>query len=472
MGCVLLCAHSNVHGQKSGESNSPNIIFILADDLGWRDVGFNGSKFYETPNLDRLAKAGVQFTNAYANAPNCAPTRACILTGQYPQRNGILTVHQSDKGDKKAQMLIPVPNKEVLDTATISMAEVLKTAGYNTAFIGKWHLGNHLKTSPLAHGFDYSLAAWEAGSPKSYFAPYKNPVLKDGPDGEHLTDRLTSEAIDYLKSRQKENNPFFLYLSYYAVHSPFQAKDSLVEKYTNKKVVDDQNNAVYAGMIETLDTNIGRLASFLSESGLQENTIIVFYSDNGGSFRATVNTPLKGAKGMLFEGGVREPCFVYAPQIYPGSKSISTPIISTDLFPTFMEWAGAKAPEELKLDGKSIAPLLENRTFEERPIFWYSPVYLPVREGDYAFRNTPGAAVRKGDFKLIWRFEKSKAELYNIKIDISESTNIAQANPAVYNELFTLLKNWLNETNAEICSEPNPLFDAVYAKEKYDRIQY
>lgn len=469
---LWFCFSGFLSKQNDPNQQPLNIVFILADDLGWKDVGFNGSIFYETPNLDKLAKSGIQFTNAYANSPNCAPTRACILTGQYPQRHGILTVNQSDRGDKKAQKLIPVPNNEVLDTATVSLAEILNTAGYSTAFIGKWHLGNHVETSPFAHGFDYSLAGWERGSPISYFSPYKNPALKDGPEGEHLTDRLTSEAISYLKMQQQKDNPFFLYLSYYAVHSPFQAKDSLVHKYQAKTVIDDQNNAVYAAMIETLDTNIGRLSNYLDESGLLENTIVVFYSDNGGSFRATHNTPLKGAKGMLFEGGIREPCFVYAPKFYPNAKTIDTPIISTDLFPTFMEWANAKPFTDQILDGQSIVPLLENKRFEQRAIYWYSPVYLPVGEEEYAFRNTPGAAIRKGDFKLIWRFEKQQAELYNLKEDISETTNLAATNKKVYNALLKELKNWLKETDAKICTELNPIFDEDYTNEKYDRIQY
>ncbi|WP_020529963.1 sulfatase [Flexithrix dorotheae] len=458
--------------EKSETKSKPNIIFILADDLGWKDVSYNGSKFYETPNLDKLAGVGFQFTNAYANAPNCAPTRACILTGQYPQRHGILTVGESDRGDKKAQKLIPVPNEEVLNTGTISIAEVLKTAGYHNAFIGKWHLGNHKETSPLAHGFDYSLAGWERGSPISYFAPYKNPALKDGPEGEHLTDRLTTEAIRYLKSREKEDQPFFLYLSYYAVHAPFQAKDSLVQKYKSKKAEDTQDNAIYAGMVETLDTNIGRLSDFLHNSDLMENTILVFYSDNGGSFRATVNTPLKGAKGMLYEGGIRVPAFIYSPQIYPEPGKIESPMLSTDLLPTFMDWAEVKANPKQKLDGESVVSLLNGEQAKERTLFWYSPVYLSGSEHDYAFRNTPGAAIRKGPFKLIWRFDKHEAELYDLQNDISEKQNLKALNPGKYDELFQELKSWLQETNAEVCTETNPIFDEHYTFGKYKRIQY
>lgn len=459
-------------GEGGSHTTTPNIIFILADDLGWRDVGFNGSHFYETPHLDKLAGDGIQFTNAYTNAANCAPTRASILTGQFPQRTGILTVKESDRGDKKAQKLIPVPNKMVLDTATFSMAEGMHLAGYHTAFIGKWHLGDHLETSPLAHGFDFSLGGWERGSPISYFSPYQNPALSDGEKGEHLTDRLTNEAIGYLDSRMDKEAPFFLYLSYYAVHSPYQGKESVVTKFEKKEAVDDQDNAVYAAMIETLDDNIGRLTEFLKVSGLIENTIVVFYSDNGGSFQATVNTPLKGSKGMLYEGGIRVPCIVHAPSIYPVSKSIDNPIISTDLFPTFLDWAGIDNLSQHPLDGESIKPLIESQAVDDRPLFWYAPVYLPIDNSNYAFRNTPGAAIRKGKFKLIWRFEEEMAELYNLEDDISENKNLATTHPEIYRDLLNELKTWLHDTNAEICTDPNPLFDAQHVQETYERIRY
>ena len=467
--CVLLYECQNTK-QESSELQ-PNIIFILADDLGWKDVGFNGSKFYETPNLDKMANIGIQFTNAYANAPNCAPTRACIMTGQYPQRHGILTVGRSDRGDQKAQKLIPVPNIEVLDTATISLAEMLKNAGYSTAFIGKWHVGSHLNTSPYAHGFDFSVAAWERGSPRSYFSPYRNPALKDGPVGEYLTDRLTEEAIAYLKSQAKERSPFFLYLSYYAVHAPFQAKDGLIQKYKTKKVIDDQDNPVYAAMIETLDNNIGRLITYLDAEGLMENTILVFYSDNGGSFRATKNTPLKGAKGMLYEGGIRVPAFVYAPSLYKKMKIIDEPVISTDLYPTIAEWAGANIAKNQIVDGESLIPLIEDAGQRSKPLFWYTPVYLPGNS-EYAFRSTPGAAIRKGDYKLIRRFDVPQAELYNVTLDLSEKNDLAKTELKLYKELYNELEKWLDATGAQICNDLNPKYDSSYTFNKYKSIRF
>ena len=471
IGLALLVACST-QAEEEQPPSRPNIIFILADDLGWADVGYNGAKYYETPNIDRLAKAGIQFTNAYANAANCAPTRASILSGQYTPRHGILTVNGSDRGDKKAQRLIPIPNKSVLDTATVSLAEMLKKANYHTAFIGKWHLGDHLESSPLAHGFDYTLAGWERGSPKSYFSPYQNPALEDGPEGEHLTDRLTSEAIDYINRQKETENPFFLYLSYYAVHAPFEAKDSLAAKYRQKTpTVEGRDNPVYAGMIETLDTNLGRLQQFLESEGLLENTILVFWSDNGGSFRATVNDPLKGAKGMPYEGGIRVPAFVYAPAFFPEAQTIATPVISTDLYPTFAEWAGVELTKAYPTDGSSLAPLLKGQSFEERAIFWYAPVYLP-NKGDYAFRMIPSAVMRKGDEKLIWFYGTDKTELYNLRKDLAETRDLSQEKPEQVEQLLVELKAWHEATGAAIPTQRNVDFDSAYTFEKYETIGY
>lgn len=471
--CVLSfsCAQSPTDATLGG-GNQPNIIFILADDLGWADVGFNGAKYYETPNLDRLAASGITFSNAYANAANCAPTRASILSGQYTPRHGILTVGASNRGDQKAQRLIPVPNQSVLDTSTFTMAEMLKTANYHTAFIGKWHLGNHLKSSPLAHGFDYTLAGWERGSPKSYFSPYQNPALEDGPEGEHLTDRLTSEAMKYIQSRNASKDPFFLYLSYYAVHAPFEAKDSLIAKYRNKNPVEEgRDNPIYAAMTETLDANIGRLHQYLEEQELMDNTILVFWSDNGGSFRATVNDPLKGAKGMPYEGGIRVPAFVYAPNFFPEAQTVEMPVISTDLYPTFAGWAGATPPENYPLDGISLNPLLQGKPLKERAVFWYAPVYLPNKD-HYAFRMVPSATIRKGDEKLIWFYGTGKTELYNLREDLGETHDLHAEQPGRAKQLLTELRAWHEATGAAVPQQPNPQFDSLYTFEKYESVDY
>jgi arylsulfatase A-like enzyme len=451
----------------------PNIIFILADDLGWRDVGFNGSEYYETPVLDSLARNGIQFNNAYANAPNCAPTRACIMTGMYPQRHGVITVGSSERGDEKARKLVPLENTEILDTSTFSLAEMMKSAGYRTGFFGKWHLGNDPYSGPLANGFDINVGGWERGSPRSYFSPYQNPELRDGPEGEQLTDRLTSEAIDFIQNQKDKDQPFFVYLSYYAVHAPFQAKEEWIEYFRNKEVTDEQNNPVYAAMIKTLDINIGRLVNVLDSIKLTENTILLFYSDNGGSWRATSNSPLRGAKGMLYEGGLRVPCFFYSPKLLGGGQIIEEPIISTDLYPSFAKWAGTTIPSDKLMDGESILPFL-NGEKRKKPIFWYMPAYLQASssKGGFAFRTVPGAAIREGSYKLIRWFEEEHPQLYNLDKDLSEENELSLTDQKSFERLNNALNDWLRETKAFIPAQRNSLFDSAYTHEKYGQIRY
>lgn len=452
----------------------PNIVFILVDDFGWRDVGFNGSTFFETPVLDSLAERGIQFSNAYSNAANCAPTRASIMTGMYTQRHGIITVNASNKGDRKAQKLLPPENTMTLDTATISLAELLKTAGYSTAFFGKWHLGEDPESGPLANGFEINAGGYHMGHPKSYFSPYHNPALDDGPEGEYLTDRLTDEAIAYLGQQKVRNKPFFLYMSYYAVHSPFQAKEEDIRYFESKEITDGQDHPVYAAMIKTMDSNIGRLVHSLDTLGVMDNTLVVFYSDNGGSFRATVNTPLKGSKGMLYEGGIRVPCFFYSPSLLSFSGIIDEAVITLDLYPTFAELAGAKIPEGKIIDGRSLMPLMDGKEKMERPVFWYAPVYLQSQWGEtaYAFRGTPSAAVRFGDYKYIRWFAEEEGELYNLAEDISEANNLAGTEREKYEEMSALLDEWLEQSGAFIPTERNPLFDSLYTASTYGRIRY
>lgn len=288
LGCLALLQGSVP--TTAAETNRPNFIILLADDLGWADVGYHGNEFSETPNLDRLAQAGIQFTQAYANAANCAPTRASILTGRYPAGHGILTVGLSHRGERRAQRLIPIENQEFLQPDGASLANGLAHAGYHCAFIGKWHLGDHLINSPTHHGFHFALAGWTRGSPRSYFSPYQNPALSDGPDGEHLTDRLVTEAIQYLDSRQQAPDPFFLYLSFYSVHTPIQGDPALIEKYQAKPDPTGLHNPVYAAMIEKLDANVGRLVDYLGATGMLENTIILFFSDNPFAFGSSAAT--------------------------------------------------------------------------------------------------------------------------------------------------------------------------------------
>ncbi len=435
-------------------ADAPNIVLILADDLGWRDVGFQGSTYYETPNLDRLAREGMVFTSAYANAGNCAPTRACLMSGQYTPRHGVYTVGTSARGSSAQRKLIPTPNREDLDTEIITLAEALQAAGYVSAHIGKWHLGR----DPRKQGFDINIAGSHYGSPPGgYFSPYKNPKLPNGPKGEFLTDRLTDEALRFLDEHHER--PFFLYLPHYAVHSPIQAKEELIAKYREKEASDGQNDPVYAAMVESLDQSVGRILAKLDQLKLRENTLVIFTSDNGGFGRVTTMHPLRGVKGMLYEGGVRVPCVVSWPgKIAPGSRC-DEPIISLDFYPTLLEAAAAATPDQ-PLDGRSLMPLLTGSGgFEREAIFWHFPAYLQAyHRSEDPFRIRPSGAVRQGDWKLIEHFEDGRLELYNLADDLGEQHNLAQAEPERAEQLLSLLKKWRAELKAPVPTEKNPAY--------------
>ena len=277
---VLSMCPATEPANRTVNNEKPNIVFILIDDLGWKDVGFMGSTYYETPNVDRLASHGCVFTSAYANAPNCAPTRACLLSGQYTPRHGIYTVGSSERGKTSLRKLIPTPNKTILDSDIVTIAESLKRAGYTSASIGKWHLGSDPDTGPLSQGFDINIGGNTAGHPQRYFSPYNNPNIDDGPEGEYLTDRLTDEALRFIEHNR--DRPFFLYLPHYAVHMPIQAKRELVEKYRAKTGNNGRNNPEYAAMIESMDIGVGRIMDKLHELGIVDNTIVVFFPIMGG----------------------------------------------------------------------------------------------------------------------------------------------------------------------------------------------
>lgn len=437
----------------------PNVVLILADDLGWKDVGFMGNEIIETPNLDRLAKEGMIFSQAYANAPNCAPTRACLMTGMYAPRHGIYTVNSSKRGKSKNRKLIPTANKTVLDTHFVSLPKVLKSAGYVTATMGKWHLGD----DPGAHGFDINIGGTKKGHPKSYFSPYQNKNLKDGAEGEHLTDRLTNEAIDFV-SKHKDQ-PFFLYLPYYAVHTPFQAKADLIKKYQEKVDSSSSINPVYAAMVEIMDSNIGRLHDALDSLGLDENTILIFTSDNGNHQNASSAVPLRGSKGMLYEGGIRVPFFVRWKGKIEAASSCEQPVISLDLFPTISEFTSSSTfePPLDNLDGKSLYPLLlQEHNFERPALFWHFPAYLEPYKGlDQLWRQTPASAVRMGDWKLIETFETGDLELYNLGNDIGEQENLVHQNPEKTEKLLNALNKWREKMKAPIPKELNPEYEGL-----------
>lgn len=356
------------------ERSTPNVIIFYADDLGWMDVGYNGNEYYETPNIDRLATEGIIFNQAYANAPFCSPSRASLLTGLYTPKHEVYIPGKSERGPKEAQRLTPPENKHALDTSFFTMAEYFQIKGYKTGIIGKWHLGgkNHL---PLYQGFDVNIGGTSSGKPKSYFSPYQDKTIKDGPPGEYLTDRLTEEAIGFIDSHREK--PFFLYLSHYAPHTPLEAKKELVDTYQGKLTHSSFFNPVYAAMVESLDQSLGRLQDFLNETGLAKNTILIFYSDNGGYALATSNEPPRGSKGNLYEGGIRVPMIVKWPQVITGGRETDVVVSGVDLFPTFKELLEGATPVEA-LDGESLVSLWKSEPHDlhERPIFWYEPVYL------------------------------------------------------------------------------------------------
>ena len=448
------CAASgNVDRQRPSK---PNIVMFFIDDMGWRDVGFMGSKFYETPHIDKLAGQGMVFTSAYANAPNCAPSRACLMSGQYTPRHGVFTVGDPARGHDRFRKLIPIKNKTVLDAKFVTIAESLKTTGYVTATMGKWHLGK----DPATQGFDINVGGNTSGSPRGgYFSPYKNPQLADGPKGEYLTDRLSDEAVQFIDKHQ--DKPFFLYLTHYAVHTPIQGKPELIEKYRKKKTTAEHNNATYAAMVESTDDSVGKVLAKLDELKLADNTLVVFFSDNGGYGPATSMAPLRGSKGMLYEGGIREPMIVRWPgHVKPGSRC-EVPVIGIDFYPTFLEAAGAPKPTNYTLDGESLLPLLtQTGSLKRDAIFWHFPAYLQAyRTVTGPFRTTPAGAVRQGDFKLIEFFEDRRLELYNTRDDIGETNNLASKLPEKTKQLHQLLRDWRRSVNAPVPTQRNPKFD-------------
>ncbi|MFA6173782.1 MAG: sulfatase [Kiritimatiellales bacterium] len=460
----------------AAETAKPNIIFILADDLGWADLGCYGSTFHETPNLDRLAAQGMRFTGAYAACSVCSPTRASIMTGKYPAR-----LHLTDwlpgQGARPNQKLSLTDFQKFLPLEEFTVAEALKAGGYQTALIGKWHLGENAEYYPEHQGFDLNVAGSGHGHPPSYFSPYKLPNLPDSPQGEYLNDRLTDEAMKFIE--QSKDRPFFLYLPHYAVHQPLQAKAAVIEKYKTKAaqrpagkeafmtdlgcpVRQTQDNPVYAAMIESLDENVGRLLDKLTALGLDKNTVIIFTSDNGGLSTGkgtpACNLPLRMGKGWPYEGGIREPLIVKWPGVTKPGGVNNAPVISTDYYPTLLQIAGLPPLPEQHLDGKSIVPLLQDGTRPERPLFWHYPHY-----GSQG--GAPNGAVRLGDFKLIEWYEDMRVELYNLKDDIGEHSDLAAKLPAKTEELRKLLHDWRDEVKAQM-PVPNPRYRPNSLKNK------
>ena len=437
----------------------PNIVFILTDDLGWSDVCYNGSQYYETPSIDRLASQGMVFTSAYANAPVCGPSRAALLSGQYAPRTGFYTNGSPERGEASWRAAIPPPTRSTLDSTIITLAEALKPAGYTSAYVGKWHLGNPPKLGPNEQGFDINIGGYSSGKPRSYFSPYQNPYLKDGPQGEYLTDRLTAEGINFIKNNQDQ--PFLLFLSYHSPHTPIQAKDSLVWPFIPKPSYRGHFDPIYAAMIKSVDEGVGRIIETLHEFSLDENTIVVFFSDNGGLHAVTSNTPLRAYKGTLYEGGIRVPMVVRWTGTVAAGTYCHEPVIGVDFYPTFLEVTGREPPKDYLLDGKSLVPLLKQQgTMEQESLYWYFPAYLQGGYGlNQAWRTTPVAAIRSGNFKLLEFLEDGRLELYDLTQDLGEQNNLARMLPDKTQALRHQLHRWKSSLGIEHSLKKNPTYD-------------
>lgn len=448
------CSH------QATDSQPPNVVFIMVDDLGWKDVGYMDGSFFHTPNIDGLASEGMVFTQAYASAANCAPSRACLMTGQHTPRHGMYTVGSSERGKASKRKLIPTPNKTEIPFSTPTMGDLFQQAGYVCGTFGKWHISQ----DPLQQGFEVNMGGDLRGNPGKggYFSPYNVSHFPDGPEGEHLTDRLTSEAISFIEDHQ--DTSFFLYLPFYDVHTPLQAKENLRQKYQEKAAQNLKGiHPVYAAMVENMDMNIGRILTTLTELGIEENTLLVFTSDNGGIASLASQHPLRAGKGSYFEGGIRVPLIMKWPAQIPVSRKVHTPVTNLDFYPTFSHLLDIQ-DESLPLDGQDLSPLWKGKQLEERALYWHFPIYLQAYDGakdearDPWFRTRPGSVMRKGKWKLHQYFEDNEVLLYDLENDLGESINLADSLPEIASTLLSDMKSWQQEIMAPIPIEKNPLY--------------
>tara|TARA_B100000953_G_scaffold298844_1_gene296876 strand:+ start:1808 stop:3226 length:1419 start_codon:yes stop_codon:yes gene_type:complete len=444
------------------DNKKPNVIFILVDDLGWNDLGYTGSTFYESPNIDKLSKDSFEFKTAYAASSVCSPTRASIMTGKHPARVNI--TDWIPGLDPKNRPLLGPQDLHQLPLNETTIAEKLKESGYKTFYAGKWHLGSE-GYYPEENGFDINIGGFEKGSPMGgYYSPYKNPKLSDGPEGEYLTDRLTNESISFIENHNK-NQPFVLFLSFYNVHTPIQPnlkhvnyfKEKLDSMDDNKVRVREEGEAIsllnqvnhnYASMVYAMDENVGRLINSLKENNLYNDALIIFTSDNGGlstlgRVAPTSVFPLRAGKGWLYEGGIRIPQLIKTPGNSKNVK-IEDVTVSYDLFPTILDYAGLKS--ETEIDGKSLMPILKGESKMDREdVFWHFPHY-------HGSLWKPGSAIRHGDWKLVQHFESNTVELYDLKNDIGEMNDLSSKFPEKTQDLLNRLNNLREETNANIVS--------------------
>ncbi len=485
--CILLLFAMNLHlsGQKTSK---PNIVLIYADDLGWADLTCYGSTFYETPNLDKLAKEGVQFLNGYATAPVCSPSRASLMTGKYPVKTGItdwITGRQAGGQAKSYEKMIAKPINYNLALEEKTLAEYGLKNGYQTFFAGKWHLGESEQYWPERQGFEINIGGFSKGSPVGlvndtvggFFTPYKNPRMTDGPAGEYLTDRLADECVNFLNTTTDQ--PFLMVYSLYAVHNPMQAPTALVNKYKQKqkdlRINQDsifrkdeawmapekswkqrvvQSQPVYAAMVENMDTNIGKIMRKLQEMGIADNTMVIFTSDNGGLSTSegspTTNFPLRAGKGWMYEGGIRVPFIIKWPGQSSKNHLSDIPVQTADIFATCIKAMGEKTnPKEI--DGKPIQYLIKNpKNASKRSLYWHYPHYS--NQG-----GKPSSAILQYPYKLIYNHEDKSYELYNLKTDQSEQQNLSGIQSKISKKMSAQLQQWFTEVNA-VFPDQNPKY--------------
>ncbi|GAA4973975.1 sulfatase [Algibacter aquimarinus] len=476
---ILFTGCKDKDAKEQTEIEKPNIVFILADDLGAHDLSYSGSNYYETPNIDAIANEGVQFTQGYAACQVCSPSRASLMTGQYTARHGVTdwigAATGETWGDYYNTKIMPPEYAHALPDESITIAEALKSNGYKTFFAGKWHLGDE-PYSPENNGFDINIGGWEVGGPKGgYYAPWKNPKLDYKYEGENLTKRLALETADFIT--QNKNEPFFAFLSFYAVHGPIETTEAKWKKYREKAEAQGipdsgfvmearlpirtvQDNPVYAGLVESMDDAVGVVLKRLKELGLDDNTIVVFTSDNGGVASgdafSTTNFPLRGGKGYQWEGGIREPYLIKAPMLKATPKSVDFPVSGIDLYPTLLDLVNVEKDDNHVVDGVSLVPLLKGKSLDTRPLFWHYPHY----------GNQGGDAVsiiRKENYKLIHYWEDGHDELYNLSSDPGEKNDISRDQVEIAKNLRTELDNYLSNANARI-PEVYAKYDPVKAK--------
>ena len=450
-------------------AEKPNFVFILVDDLGYMDIGaYNPDCFYETPNVDKLAATGMRFTNGYAANPVCSPTRYSIMSGRHPSR---IDATNFFSGRRKGR-LAPAPLTDAMPLEEQTIAETLKMAGYRTAFLGKWHLGPTEEFWPRAQGFDINIAGHRAGMGRSFFSPYRNPRITDGPEGEYLTERLADEATNIIQAFG--DSPFLVYLSFYTVHTPLQAPLHLRRKYERKvaqlgltdtldfgeeeqvwpnakererRVRVVQKHTTYAAMVESMDAAVGRVLDKLEVLGITDNTVVCFMSDNGGLSTSeglpTSNLPLRGGKGWIYEGGIREPFIIRWPGVTDRGSTCDVPVVSMDFYPTMLEIAGIDRLPAQHRDGESLVPLLRGGdSLPRESLYWHYPHYS--NQGGF-----PGGAIREGDWKLIERFEDGRTHLYNLKDDIGERNDIAIVNRDRVASMRERLHAWYKDVDAK-----------------------